>query len=61
MIGSNHCPKAPPGPLGRRPRAMIGCNENLVVCGPAGTGKSYFLEALGQLAVVLPITLIPQS
>ena len=25
--------------------------ENLVVCGPAGTGKSHFLEALGQLAV----------
>ncbi len=25
--------------------------ENLVVCGPSGTGKSYFLEALGQAAV----------
>ena len=25
--------------------------ENLVVCGPSGTGKSFFLEALGQEAV----------
>jgi DNA replication protein DnaC len=25
--------------------------ENLVVCGPSGTGKTFFLEALGQLAV----------
>jgi len=25
--------------------------ENLVVCGPAGTGKTFLLEALGQLAV----------
>ena len=25
--------------------------ENLVVCGPSGTGKSHFLEGLGQLAV----------
>ncbi len=25
--------------------------ENLVVCGPSGTGKSFFLEAIGQAAV----------
>jgi DNA replication protein DnaC len=25
--------------------------ENLVVCGPSGTGKTFLLEALGQLAV----------
>jgi DNA replication protein DnaC len=25
--------------------------ENLVVCGPAGTGKTFLLEALGQAAV----------
>ncbi len=25
--------------------------ENLVVCGPSGTGKSHFLEALGQAAI----------
>ena len=25
--------------------------ENLVVCGPSGTGKTFFLEALGQTAV----------
>ena len=25
--------------------------ENLVVCGPSGTGKTFFLEALGQVAV----------
>ena len=26
----------------------VGRRENLVVCGPAGTGKTFFLEALGQ-------------
>lgn len=26
-------------------------HENLVVCGPSGTGKTFFLEALGQVAV----------
>ena len=29
----------------------IGRRENLVVCGPAGTGKTFLLEALGQHAV----------
>jgi DNA replication protein DnaC len=29
----------------------IGRHENLVVCGPAGTGKTFLLEALGQAAV----------
>jgi DNA replication protein DnaC len=29
----------------------ISRRENLVVCGPAGTGKTFFLEALGQQAV----------
>jgi DNA replication protein DnaC len=29
----------------------IGRRENLVVCGPSGTGKTFFLEALGQIAV----------
>lgn len=29
----------------------VGRAENLVVCGPSGTGKSMFLEALGQAAV----------
>jgi DNA replication protein DnaC len=29
----------------------IGRRENLVVCGPSGTGKTFFLEALGQQAV----------
>src|SRR5205814_2471697 len=29
----------------------IGHRENLVVCGPSGTGKTFFLEALGQIAV----------
>jgi len=29
----------------------IGRRENLVVCGPSGTGKTMFLEALGQTAV----------
>ena len=29
----------------------VGRRENLVVCGPSGTGKTFFLEALGHLAV----------
>jgi DNA replication protein DnaC len=29
----------------------VGRHENLVVCGPSGTGKTFFLEALGQAAV----------
>ena len=29
----------------------VGRRENLVVCGPSGTGKTFFLEALGQHAV----------
>src|SRR3954451_12650819 len=29
----------------------IGRRENLVVCGPSGTGKTFFLKALGQVAV----------
>ena len=29
----------------------VGRAENLVVCGPSGTGKTFFLEALGQAAV----------
>lgn len=29
----------------------IGRRENLVVCGPSGTGKTMFLESLGQAAV----------
>ena len=32
----------------------IGRAENLVVCGPAGTGKTFLLEALGQAAVRPP-------
>jgi DNA replication protein DnaC len=29
----------------------LGRHENLVVCGPSGTGKTFLLEALGQAAV----------
>jgi IstB-like ATP binding protein len=29
----------------------VGRRENLVVCGPSGTGKTFFLQALGQLVV----------
>ncbi len=29
----------------------VGRHENLVVCGPSGTGKTFLLEALGQAAV----------
>ena len=42
-----------PGPTQAALRTLewIERRENLVVCGPSGTGKSYFLEALGQAAV----------
>lgn len=36
---------------GLRTLEWIHRHENLVVCGPSGTGKSFFLEALGQQAV----------
>jgi DNA replication protein DnaC len=36
---------------GLRTLEWIRRRESLVVCGPSGTGKTFFLEALGQLAV----------
>ena len=42
-----------PAPTQRALRTLewIHRHENLVVCGPSGTGKTHFLEALGQAAV----------
>jgi DNA replication protein DnaC len=42
-----------PGPTQQALRTLewITRRENLVVCGPSGTGKTFFLEALGQQAV----------
>ena len=42
-----------PAPTQRALRTLewLERRENLVVCGPSGTGKTHFLEALGQLAV----------
>jgi DNA replication protein DnaC len=42
-----------PGPTQRALRTLewVQRHENLVVCGPSGTGKTHFLEALGQAAV----------
>ena len=40
-----------PSQTALRTLEWIGRRENLVVCGPSGTGKTFFLEALGQLAV----------
>jgi DNA replication protein DnaC len=42
-----------PAPTLRSLRTLewIGRHENLVVCGPSGTGKSHLLEALGQAAI----------
>ena len=42
-----------PAPTQRALRTLewIERKENLVVCGPSGTGKSHFLEGLGQQAV----------
>ncbi|WP_164205471.1 ATP-binding protein [[Micrococcus luteus] ATCC 49442] len=48
-------PAAPsiPAPTQQALRTLewINRRENLVVCGPSGTGKTFFLEALGQQAV----------
>lgn len=42
-----------PAPTQQAPRTLewISRKENVVVCGPSGTGKTFFLEALGQHAV----------
>jgi DNA replication protein DnaC len=42
-----------PAPTQRSLRTLewITRHENLVVCGPSGTGKTHFLEALGQAAI----------
>lgn len=42
-----------PAPTQRSLRSLewITRHENLVVCGPSGTGKTHFLEALGQAAI----------
>jgi DNA replication protein DnaC len=42
-----------PAPTQRALRTLewVTHHENLVVCGPSGTGKSHFLEALGQAAI----------
>lgn len=41
----------PPTQRSLRTLEWIGEHENLVVCGPSGTGKSHLLEALGHTAV----------
>ena len=42
-----------PAPTQRALRGLerVGRQENLVVCGPSGTGKTHFLEALGHAAI----------
>ena len=42
-----------PAPTQQALRTMewVDRRENLCVCGPSGTGKSHFCEALGQLAI----------
>ncbi|MFQ5523679.1 MAG: IS21-like element helper ATPase IstB [Acidimicrobiia bacterium] len=36
---------------GLRTLEWVGRTENLVICGPSGTGKSHFCEALGHVAI----------
>jgi DNA replication protein DnaC len=49
----NHALSSIPVPTQAALRTLewIGRAENLVICGPAGTGKTFLLEALGQAAV----------
>ena len=49
----NTARKLPPAPTQAALRTLewIARRENLVVCGPSGTGKTFLLEALGQAAV----------
>ena len=50
--GTSTCPQSPRPPSKRlRTLEWITRHENLVVCGPSGTGKTFLLEALGQAAV----------
>ena len=42
---------APATQSGLRTLEWIDRHENLVICGPSGTGKSMFLEALGHAAI----------
>jgi DNA replication protein DnaC len=41
----------PPTQRALRTLEWVGRHENVVVCGPSGTGKSHFLEALGHAAI----------
>jgi DNA replication protein DnaC len=45
------CSIPPPTQQALRSLEWIDRQENLCVCGPSGTGKSHFCEALGQLAI----------
>ena len=50
--GTRHLSSIPaPTQAALRTLEWIGRHENLVVCGPSGTGKTFLLEALGQAAV----------
>ena len=50
--GTRRCPRSRlPTQAALRTLEWVGRHENLVVCGPSGTGKTFLLEALGQAAV----------
>ena len=50
-LGPRTLPHPRSHPVALRTLEWVGRRENLVVCGPSGTGKTMFLEALGQSAV----------
>ena len=50
-LGRDHLIDPAPTQRSLRTLEWIGRHENLVVCGPSGTGKTHFLEALGQAAI----------
>src|SRR4249920_2059041 len=51
VFDDTRCSIPAPTQAALRTLEWVDRHENLCVCGPSGTGKSHFCEALGQLAI----------